>query len=176
MDLDARVAFFDTNLMARFRPVPATSSPADRGRSGGTPSRLCCPLPSALRNPWFSDRLRPPMLDRAKRFVLILALAVLPAQGIAASLTKLACHAGAGEQPAPIAHTHDGHQHGPQHDSHSDDSKGTEPEHLTCHHLTSALPVVTLAATVADFPVWAPSSHALPDLFIPDRPQRPPLA
>jgi len=116
------------------------------------------------------------MLDRAKRFVLILALAVLPLQGIAASLAKLACHAGAGEQTASVAQAHDGHQHGPQHDSQSDDGKGAEPEQFTCHHLTSALPVVTLPATLADFPVWAPSSYSLPDLFIPDRPQRPPLA
>ena len=116
------------------------------------------------------------MLDRAKRFVLILALAVLPLQGIAASLAKLACHTGAGEQTAPVTHAHDGHQHGSRQANHSDESNGAEPEQFTCHHLTSALPVMALPTMVADFPVWAPSSYALPDLFIPDRPQRPPLA
>ena len=115
------------------------------------------------------------MLDRAKRFVVLLALAVLPVQGIAASFTKLACHTGSDEHAA-AAHTQDGHDHAPRGHSHSDGGKGVDLERSSCHHLTALLPAATLPARVADFPAWAPSSYALPDLFIPDRPQRPPLA
>jgi hypothetical protein len=117
------------------------------------------------------------MVSRAKRFVLILALAVLPIQGIGASFAKLACHGAAEGHAAPIAHAHDGHEHGTQPPSHSEDGKGADSEHYySCHHLTVVFPAATLPATPADFPHWARSSYGLPDLFIPDRPQRPPLA
>jgi hypothetical protein len=115
------------------------------------------------------------MLNRAKRFVVLLVLAVLPVQGISASFVKLACHTGSGEHTAG-AHVHDGHDHAPQGHSHSDDGKDGDPERFSCHHLTAVLPAATLPARVTEFPAWAPSSYGLPDLYIPDRPQRPPLA
>lgn len=115
------------------------------------------------------------MINRAKRFVVLLVLAVLPVQGIAASFAKLACHTGSGEHAA-AAHTHDGHDHAPQGHSHSDDGKNLDPERFSCHHMTAVLPAATLPARVSEFPAWAPSSYGLPELFIPDRPQRPPLA
>lgn len=116
------------------------------------------------------------MSNRAKHFVLILALAVLPLQGMAAAFSSIVCHDGLGDPVATVTHAGGGHGHGAEHHSPSDDGQESGVDHASCHPLTPVLPVVSLPATAADFPVWAPASHALPDLFIPDRPQRPPLA
>ena len=116
------------------------------------------------------------MLNLAKRIVLLLALAMLPVQGVGASFAHLACHTGAGEHGPHGMHGHDGHDHGGQKNGHSDEGKAVDMEHSSCHPSTPVLPVVTLPSNPSDFPVWAPSSYGLPELFIPDRPQRPPLA
>lgn len=133
---------------------------------------------ASLRNAKFSDRLRPLMLNGAKRFVLLLALVMLPVQGLAAALSGLVCDADSKEQTAHVAHASDSHDHGAQRDSQPNDDDGAniQYEHFSCHHLVSILPAVTLPATLPEFPVWASLSHSLPDLFVPDRPQRPPLA
>lgn len=117
------------------------------------------------------------MLNGAKRFVLLLALVVLPAQGIAAALSGLLCDVGSKAHAAHAAHVNDGHDHGAQHGGHSDDD-GTNIhyEHFSCHHLVFVLPAVTLPAITPDFPVWASLADRLPNLFVPARPQRPPLA
>ncbi len=116
------------------------------------------------------------MLNRVKRFVLLLALAVLPVQGVGGSFANLACHAGMGEHGAHGAQVHDGHDHGVQENGHSDEGKAVDMEHSSCHPLTPVLPVVMFPWNPSDYPVWAAYSHGLPDFFIPDRPQRPPLA
>jgi hypothetical protein len=117
------------------------------------------------------------MLNGAKRFVLLLALVMLPVQGLAAGLSGLVCDADSDEPTTHVAHANHGHDHGAQRDSHPNDGGANiQHEHFSCHHLVSILPAVTLPATLPDFPVWASLSHGLPDLFVPDRPQRPPLA
>lgn len=117
------------------------------------------------------------MLNGAKRFVLLLALVMLPVQGIAAALSSIVCDAGSNEPTAHVAHAKDGHDHGAQREGLPDDSDANiQHEHFSCHHLVFMLPAVTPPTTVSDFPVWASLSHSLPDLFVPDRPQRPPLA
>lgn len=116
------------------------------------------------------------MSNRAKRFVLMLALAVLPMQGMAGAFANLTCHEGVGDHAAKGVHANGGHEDGAQHHGHTGDANGPELDHSSCHPLTPVLLVVSLPATTTDFPVWAPASYALPDLFIPNRPQRPPLA
>jgi hypothetical protein len=105
-----------------------------------------------------------------RRFVLLLALAGTPLQGMAAALSAQLCHLGANEHALDID--------GIQHESRQDES-GTRShavDHL-CSNLTLSAPSVsaTLSAA-ADFPVSAFGPDPLHDLFVPDRPQRPPLA
>ena len=116
------------------------------------------------------------MLNRAKCFVLVLALAVLPAQGMAGAFANLNCHSAVGEHSMHGTHANGGHAPGATSQGRTDDGGAHDTDHASCHPLTPVLPVVLMPASVAEFPVWTPSSYALPNLFIPDRPQRPPLA
>ncbi|MDH3286633.1 MAG: hypothetical protein OEP48_02740 [Betaproteobacteria bacterium] len=138
---------------------------------------LLSSMRAALQNAEFSDTLRALMLNGAKRFVLLLALVMLPVQSIAAALSGIVCDAGSDEPTAHVAHANDGHDHGAQRDSHpDDDGANVQHEHSSCHYWVFILPAVTLPAGLLDSLVWASPSHGLPDLFVPDRPQRPPLA
>jgi hypothetical protein len=103
---------------------------------------------------------------------------MLPVQGFAAGLSGLVCDTDSDEPTAHVTHANHGHDHGAQRDSHPNDDDGAnvQHEHFSCHHLVSILPALTLPASLPDFSVWASLSHGLPDLFVPDRPQRPPLA
>jgi hypothetical protein len=119
------------------------------------------------------------MTSWSRKLVLALALAVMPLQGIAATLSVLLCH---GEAQAHSSHAGDGHDHstqaGSHHDQHpADDGAGSSaPYHLCCHFTVTAPADVTLAPTLSDFAVLAFTPDLLHDLFVPDRPQRPPLA
>jgi hypothetical protein len=115
-----------------------------------------------------------------KRLVLAAALAVMPLQGVAATLSVLLCH---GEAQAHSSHAGDGHDHSAQSDSHhaaqqpADDNAGSgAPYHLCCHFTASAPATMTPQAVSIDFPTQAYTPEPLHDLFVPDRPQRPPLA
>lgn len=131
----------------------------------------------ALRSAAFSDRLRPPMLNRAKRFVLLLALVVFPAQGIAAAISDNLCHASGEQHVSHIAHANDGHDHGVQRNSHPDeDGPLAQFEHFSCQPMVSLLPDVTPLSSGRQLSVWVSWLHGLSDLFVPDRPRRPPLA
>lgn len=117
------------------------------------------------------------MWDGVKRFVLLLALVVLPAQSATAAFYGAICHGSADGQSAHLAHAGDGHDHGAQRDSHSsDDGTAEQSEHFSCHPLVSVLPALTLLVDAPNFSVWAIPAHGLSDLFVPERPQRPPLA
>lgn len=117
------------------------------------------------------------MFKCAKRFVLLLALVMLPVQAMATALSGLVCNSDGRENMTHVAHANDGHGHSAQRDSHSDDDgTNVHSEYFSCHHLVFILPALTRPVTVSDFPLWAWSAHTLPDLFVPDRPQRPPLA
>lgn len=113
---------------------------------------------------------------------MLLALAVMPLQGIAATASVVLCHMKNGAEGTPhVMHTGGGHGHEVNHDSHhghdSDGSPGTQAVGHSCfHQFASALPVVMLPASMPGFQVRAFGSHTLHDLFVPDRPQRPPLA
>jgi hypothetical protein len=118
------------------------------------------------------------MTGWCRKLVLLLGLAVMPFQGIGATLSVLYCH---GESGAHAMHETGGHDHGTSHhdsnDRHDDGSAtGNPADHLCCHFSVSAPLTVTLPAAQADFPVRAFAPDPLHDPFFPDRPQRPPLA
>lgn len=117
-----------------------------------------------------------------RKLVLVLALAVMPLQGVAATLTVLWCHGDAQAhalhtQNNPI-HTQDAPEHNMHHDAHPDEggAAGQSAHHLCCNITASAPPLVTPSAAPSEFPVRAFAPDFLHDPFIPEQPQRPPLA
>ena len=110
-----------------------------------------------------------------KRLVLAAALAVMPLQGVAAAMATLVCH---GDAQAHAMHESGGHEHGAQHAGHDDEggTTGYNAYHLCCHYTVAAPSAVMLPAALPDFPIRAFAPDPLHDLFIPDQPQRPPLA
>lgn len=115
------------------------------------------------------------MAPNIRKLVLLAVMLVMPLQGVAATLSVLFCH---GDAQAPAMHDRGDHDHGVNHDSHQDEG-GTAANHVyhpCCHYNVSAPAVVTLPAALPDFRVRAFAPDPLDDLFVPDRPQRPPLA
>jgi len=110
-----------------------------------------------------------------KKLVLAAALLVMPLQGIAATLSVLLCH---GDAQAHATHENGVEGHGMQYDGQSDPNvpPGNNAFHLCCHYTVSAPAATTLPVSLPDFPVRAFVPDSLHDLFLPDRPQRPPLA
>ena len=110
-----------------------------------------------------------------KKLVLLVALAVMPLQGVAATLSVLLCH---GDAQAHATHDRSNHDHGVSQDGPQDEggTTGNSVHHLCCNVTASAPSILMLPVTQPDFPVRAYTPDPLHDLFIPDRPQRPPLA
>ena len=98
----------------------------------------------------------------------MLAIAVMPLQGIAATLSVLLCH---GETETAMQ-AQDGHDHGTHHQGQHDDAgpSGDLTYHLCCHHTVSGVPVVTLPPAIADFSMLAAAPQPLHDLFFPTGP------
>lgn len=115
------------------------------------------------------------MTTWCKKLALVLALTVMPLQGIAATLSILLCH---GEAQARAVHDQGGHDHGTSHDNHQDEggATGNSAYHACCSITASAPSVLTLPAAQPEFLVRAFAPDPSQDLFVPDRPQRPPLA
>lgn len=115
------------------------------------------------------------MTSWCRKLALVLALTVMPLHGIAATLSVLLCH---GEAQAHAMHDDGSHDHGAFHDNHHDEggTTGNSAHHACCNVTASASSVLTLPAAQPDFPVRAFAPDPLQDLFVPDRPQRPPLA
>jgi hypothetical protein len=110
-----------------------------------------------------------------KRFVLAAALVAVPLQGIAATLSALLCH---GEAQAHVMHASHAGDRTMVGDSGPDDGGigGDLASHPCCHNVVSAAPIAAAPAAPPDFRVRAFAPDLLHDLFVPDRPQRPPLA
>ena len=116
------------------------------------------------------------MSSRLKKLVLLLAIAVMPLQGIAGTLAVLICH---GEAQSHATHAQHDHDHGVSAQGEHHDDAGTGGDllyHLCCHHTASGITAAFLPAAMSDFPAPATALLLLHDLFLPDRPQRPPLA
>jgi hypothetical protein len=111
---------------------------------------------------------------RLKMFVLAAALTVLPLQGIAAAMSALLCH---GDAQAHATHEGSSHDHGSSQGKHHDEgAAGESSYHLCCHYTVSVPSVIVVATAPPDFPVRAFDPDSLHDLFVPEQPQRPPLA
>ena len=115
------------------------------------------------------------MFPRLKTLVLAAALLVMPLQGIAATLSDLLCD---GEAQMHATHASGGPERGTHHDSNqdADGTNGNSVYHPCGNHIVSAPPISNLPAALPDFPVQAFAPDPFHDLFLPDRPQRPPLA
>ncbi len=118
------------------------------------------------------------MTTWCRKLVLLLALAVMPLQGVAATLPVLFCH---GEAQMHAMHDQGDHDHGAhldgQHDSQNDDSDTTGNFFHPCCNITVSAPsTIALPAALPDFLIRAFAPDPLHDLFFPDQPQRPPLA
>lgn len=120
------------------------------------------------------------MSSWSRTLALVLALAVMPLQGIAATLSVLYCH---GDAQAHALHEQHGHDHAANSAEHHHAGQdkdagagGSTGYHLCCNVTVSAPPSMTLPAALPDFPVRTFAPVSFHDLFIPDRPQRPPLA
>lgn len=119
------------------------------------------------------------MKSWSRKLLLVLALAVMPLQGIAATLSVLLCH---GETQTHAAHAGGSHEHGTHQNGHHDNQQGDDGTtshsvyHLCCHFTAFAPASMTLPVARPDFPARAYAPDPLHDLFVPDRPQRPPLA
>jgi hypothetical protein len=111
---------------------------------------------------------------RMKNLVLAAALLVMPLQGIAETLSALLCN---GDALVHATHANGGHDRGTyQHGSQDEGSTTGHPAFHPCHNTVSAPLVVTLLTATRDFPVRAFAPDTLYGLFVPEQPQRPPLA
>lgn len=110
-----------------------------------------------------------------KKVVLAAALIVMPLQGIAATLSVVRCH---GEAQAHVMHANDVGDRTMMGDSQSDNGGvgGNLAYYPCCHNVVSAAPITAPLAAQPEFPVRTFAPDSLHDLFVPDRPQRPPLA
>jgi hypothetical protein len=118
-----------------------------------------------------------------RKIVLFLALAVMPLQAAAGTLSFLLCH---GEAQAHAAHAHPDHEGGSNHaeqnsdhgpaSGHDSGSTSTALYHLCCNMAAFAPSAAVMPAFQPDFLVRALAPDLLHDLYFPDQPQRPPLA
>lgn len=124
-----------------------------------------------------------------RNLVLAAALAAMPFQGIAAVLTVVLCH---GEAQAHVLHAAQASGHGESHDhgapgavsghehgtSQQDDSGSPASAlvHLCCNLSASAPPPIAVTAALTVFSVQDLVRDFPHPLFVPEQPQRPPLA
>jgi len=109
-----------------------------------------------------------------KRLVLAGALVLMPLQGIAATLSVVLCE---GETERHAVHANGGYDRGTHQDGNQDEgSTNSDSAYHPCHNTASAPLVATLLATAPDFPVRELAPDSLLALFVPEQPQRPPLA
>jgi len=120
------------------------------------------------------------MNDRFRTILLLLAIIAMPLQGMAATAAMFRCHTDTTDEAPHAMHSADAHGHeANDHDGHThggDGSAGSAGGHFCPHHFSSALPTTVLATGISGFEVRTSILPALHDLFLPDRPQRPPLA
>lgn len=115
------------------------------------------------------------MTFTAKRFILMLALAVMPLQGVAAVFTAMTCLAGQSERVVQEAPAEAGHGLDAQHDE-TGGGTVSQTDHFNCHLVVSGLPGQSPQEVMPHIAVRGFLHHFLYDPFFPDRPQRPPLA
>jgi len=103
------------------------------------------------------------------KIVLLLALVVLPLNGIAATVAVPHCDA---ERQANTVVRHDGSGTLQQHDSNANNAFSG---HFYCQNIVSGMPVAAPNTVIPDYPSFEASISLLSSLFVPEQPQRPPL-
>ena len=117
-----------------------------------------------------------------RKVVVAAVIAMMPLQGIAAVLTVLLCH---GDSQAHAVHQGEGHDHPDSAVDHQHDHGATaghegsagEPSfHLCCNLVASVPPARSVDTHLPEFLARPIVPAPLHDLFVPELPQRPPLA
>jgi hypothetical protein len=130
---------------------------------------------SVLPSEWFYPRI--PAVMRLDKVILLLAVLVMPLQGVAASLSHLLCPSHAAIELTTLMHA--GGQHGDDGGvAHGHGDSGStssdQVEHLSCHQSAIAIPSVELAVFTGVLPVFEQVIVVTPDPFFPEQPRRPP--
>lgn len=125
-----------------------------------------------------SDKLRPRMPAWSRKLVLLIALALIPVQGIAATISPLLCRNDAAGHGAPPVNAVDGHDHGARYDARQSDggTASAQVDHPCCHPASCWLPSVTPSAGTPPFPAWIAVLDLPQSLHFPELYGRPPLA
>lgn len=124
------------------------------------------------------------MLKLGRKILVLALLLVMPLQGVAASLSHLLCSSPSGIEDMSAGHHHGGgndaatpHQHNDGTGSNDGNDNGkSHAGHLSCHQCSAAMPSVTVAVFASTPPVFGSAIFSFPSLFVPEQPQRPPLA
>jgi hypothetical protein len=110
----------------------------------------------------------------SRKCVLLLVLTVMPLQGVAATLADLLCDPGG--QMHEI-YSNGGHGHGtPQGGDQNTDNAGANPVWHPFHGTVLGPAVVISPVAAPDSPLRAHTPEISYDPFVPELPQRPPLA
>jgi hypothetical protein len=111
------------------------------------------------------------------RFAVLTLLLVLPLQGVAATLSHLLCSSSPAVEHMSSGQHHDGgNDDGIAREHESSDTGPGHAGHLSCHQVSSAPPTLSVMVFAGDLPVYEPAIFSAPSLFVPEQPQRPPLA
>jgi hypothetical protein len=111
-----------------------------------------------------------------RRLALLLVFLALPLQGAATTIHALSCLSdGSNGRHAAQGHAYDHGPHGSPHD-HDGDTGKNDLAHFCCNLVASGLLMVPAAAVRAEPPALESPISLLATLFIPEQPQRPPLA
>jgi hypothetical protein len=114
------------------------------------------------------------VLKALRKFAVLVLLLVLPLQGVAASLTDSLCSSAPAQSQPVVGHGDDGHASSSHEQNGSTET--TYSGNLCCHHVFTAIPVITADAGSAEPPAFDPQHRYSPWLFFPEQPQPVPLA
>ena len=113
-----------------------------------------------------------------RKLLLVVAILVMPVQGVAIAATFVQCH----EQAAAQAVTHDAgaaqhdHSAGHSHDPSDDGTTGSVAGHHLCGHCVLYVPTSVTFAFQPRFAAWSASAASSYQPHFPEHPRRPPRA
>ncbi|MGZ8209722.1 MAG: hypothetical protein ACXW2I_06200 [Burkholderiales bacterium] len=126
------------------------------------------------------QRFLPPLIAMTtwmRKLFLLVALLVLPLQGMAMAATFVKCHEQAAAQAS--AHAHEHHQHGDGADHHPSGDEGTPASfasHLCGHHFALHVPASLNIVPSSAFAAWSLPAPLSYTPHFPEHPRRPPRA
>jgi hypothetical protein len=120
-----------------------------------------------------------PMTLDTHKLILLLALLVLPLQGLASVVTFVKCHEQAAVEAAlqTSGHTHH-HDHGDgashQHDDGDEGPLGSSKSHLCGHYVALHVPTDPNVASAPTYGTWSLTPFSSYTPYFPEHPRRPP--